>query len=57
VSSVRLLTNNPIKVDQLQRFGIDVAAREPLWVGRNGDNERYLMTKAEKLGHFIEDSS
>ena len=57
VSSVRLLTNNPIKVDQLQRFGVDVAAREPLWVGRSGDNERYLLTKAEKLGHFTEDSS
>ena len=52
VSSVRLVTNNPEKIDQLREFGIEVSERIPLWVGENSHNEFYLKTKEEKLGHF-----
>jgi GTP cyclohydrolase II/3,4-dihydroxy-2-butanone 4-phosphate synthase len=52
VSSVRLLTNNPDKIRQLERFGVEVAGREALWVEDNPDNAFYLRTKAAKLGHI-----
>jgi 3,4-dihydroxy 2-butanone 4-phosphate synthase/GTP cyclohydrolase II len=52
VSSVRLITNNPEKIDQLREFGVEVSERIPLWVGENSHNEFYLKTKEEKLGHF-----
>jgi 3,4-dihydroxy 2-butanone 4-phosphate synthase / GTP cyclohydrolase II len=52
VTSVRLLTNNPEKIDQLAGFGIDVSERVPLWVGENQHNRFYLETKETKLGHL-----
>jgi len=52
VGSVRLLTNNPDKVSQLERFGVEVTGRVPLWVGETQHNLAYLKTKAAKLGHF-----
>ncbi len=53
VESIRLLTNNPDKITQLNALGIDVAGREPLEMDASPHNESYLATKAEKLGHFI----
>ncbi len=55
VGKIRLLTNNPEKVSVLQAAGIEVAERVPLQVGENAENERYLHTKAEKLGHMLQD--
>jgi len=52
VASVRLLTNNPEKIDQLVTFGIEVSERVPLWVGENHHNQFYLETKETKLGHL-----
>jgi GTP cyclohydrolase II len=52
VARVRLLTNNPAKVEVLARQGIEVVERVPLWVGRGAQNERYLATKAAKSGHL-----
>lgn len=54
ISSVRLLTNNPDKIDQLRRFGIDVLGREPLWVGETPENHDYLQTKTVRMGHLTE---
>ena len=56
VSSVRLMTNNPEKIHQLRRLGVDVVERVPHWVGRNGHNRRYLDTKEKKLGHISDES-
>ena len=53
VKQVRLLTNNPEKVETLRLNGIDVVERVPLLVGENIENEHYLQTKANKLGHFL----
>ncbi len=50
---VRLLTNNPRKIDALRDYGIDVVAREPIEVRPNAVNERYLTTKRERLGHLL----
>jgi GTP cyclohydrolase II len=52
VRRVRLLTNNPAKVTALQRLGIEVAERLPLHTPPNPHNEGYLLTKAQRMGHY-----
>ena len=52
-SSVRLLTNNPRKVEMMNGAGIKVVERVPLAVGRNAHNSAYLDTKAKKSGHIL----
>ncbi len=52
IASVRLLTNNPDKIAQLQRYGVDVVERESIWVGETAENHDYLTTKAERMGHI-----
>ncbi len=56
VSSVRLLTNNPDKIEQLTDYGVDVVGREPLWVGETPENSTYLRTKTVRMGHIAEES-
>ena len=51
---VRLMTNNPSKLDGLSRAGIDVSGRVPLHGPINGDNRRYLATKARRSGHRLD---
>lgn len=53
VSSVRLMTNNPDKIESLRRFGVDVLDREPLVAGLNGDNKAYIAAKVDRLGHLV----
>lgn len=52
-SSVRLMTNNPAKIDMMTRCGIEVTERVPLKVGENPHNTDYLATKARKSGHLL----
>ena len=52
-SKVRLLTNNPRKVSQLEEFGIEVPERVAHAFESNEHNERYLAIKAEKSGHIL----
>jgi GTP cyclohydrolase II len=54
VRSVRLMTNNPQKISELQRHGIRVTKRIPLEVEANPANRQYLRTKREKLAHLID---
>jgi GTP cyclohydrolase II len=53
IRALRLMTNNPRKIDAMREIGIDVVERLPLLVQRNPFNERYLTTKASKLGHLF----
>lgn len=53
IPQIRLLTNNPEKVDILTKAGINIVERVPLLVGRNPKNENYLNTKATKMGHLL----
>lgn len=53
IHSVRLMTNNPRKVDALTSYGLNVAERLPLTTGLNPHNADYLDTKASKLGHLM----
>ncbi|NLA64874.1 MAG: GTP cyclohydrolase II, partial [Leucobacter sp.] len=52
VRSVRLLTNNPDKVRQLEQRGVVVSERVPLYVGLNEQNAAYLATKQNRMGHL-----
>jgi GTP cyclohydrolase II len=51
---VRLMTNNPNKLDGLYRAGIDVCGRVPLHAPINADNRRYLAAKATRSGHQLD---
>jgi len=53
IEQVRLLTNNPDKVDQLTQAGIRVTDRIGLVVGAGPVNEQYLATKRERMGHLL----
>ncbi len=55
VTRIRLLTNNPHKVEVLAREGIAVESREPITGERTGHNERYLDAKARRAGHDLVD--
>lgn len=52
---IRLLTNNPDKVSQLEQHGVKVVERVPLIVGASADNVGYLETKRERMGHLLPD--
>ncbi|QCI16519.1 GTP cyclohydrolase II [Buchnera aphidicola (Aphis craccivora)] len=53
IKKIRLLTNNPYKVNMLVSAGIDVVERVPLIAQKNDKNYSYLKTKAEKMGHLL----
>jgi GTP cyclohydrolase II len=53
VNKVRLLSNNPEKVEALERAGVEVVERVPCEVEPSPHAEEYLKTKKEKLGHLF----
>lgn len=53
VSSVRLITNNPLKINYLKNFNIEVKEVIQLVKPTDQFNEFYLQTKKEKLGHLM----
>jgi 3,4-dihydroxy 2-butanone 4-phosphate synthase/GTP cyclohydrolase II len=53
VRKIKLLTNNPKKVVGLQGYGLEIVERVPIEISPNSDNEHYLKTKRDKLGHLI----
>lgn len=53
IDRVRLMTNNPVKVNALTKLGIEIVERLSLETGHNDHNARYLATKAGKLGHLF----
>lgn len=55
VPAVRLLTNNPDKVAELEEYGIAVAERVPLTPRPNDHNIAYLRTKRDRMGHVLPD--
>lgn len=54
VQSIRLMTNNPDKVDQLRELGVDVAERVPHTGPVREHNRAYLQTKMERSGHLLD---
>lgn len=55
VQSVRLITNNPNKIEQLTRYGVSVTDRIPHVIPPNDHNRFYLATKAKRSGHYIDE--
>ena len=53
VKSVKLLTNNPEKKEDLERWGIIVSKRVPILIKANSINAKYLNTKKEKMRHML----
>jgi GTP cyclohydrolase II len=54
IRSIRLLTNNPRKVNELSRLGVRILERQPHVIPPNEFNRFYLETKAAKSGHFLD---
>jgi len=54
IRKVRLLTNNPHKVDSLERYGVKVVERRSIQAAPHDDNIGYLRTKRRKLGHLLD---
>ena len=54
IGSIQLMTNNPKKISELERLGIDVSGRIPHVIPANEWNKFYLETKALRSGHQIE---
>lgn len=54
VKSVQLITNNPNKINQLTRYGVNVAGRISHVIPPNDHNRFYLETKSKRSGHYID---
>lgn len=52
--TLRLMTNNPAKVQAVERDGFKVVERIPLQIEAQAENEMYLATKRLRMGHFLE---
>jgi 3,4-dihydroxy 2-butanone 4-phosphate synthase/GTP cyclohydrolase II len=53
ITKVRLMTNNPVKVEGLMKYGIEVVERVPLEIDAVAENKHYLMTKKIKMNHIL----
>jgi GTP cyclohydrolase II len=55
LKAIRLLSNNPEKVEAVERAGVEVVERVPCLADVLDTSESYLRTKKEKMGHLLED--
>lgn len=53
IKSIRLMTNNPYKINQLKQLGVKINERIPIQVMPNQYNEKYLRSKKEKMNHYL----
>jgi 3,4-dihydroxy 2-butanone 4-phosphate synthase/GTP cyclohydrolase II len=53
LTTLRILTNNPKKLVGIDGFGLTVVEQVPIEMQPKSDNERYLATKRDKLGHRL----
>ena len=53
VKSIRLMTNNPAKIEELEAYGVRVTERIPLEVPAKASNVRYLLTKKQRMRHLL----
>ena len=55
LTTIKLLTNNPRKIEGLEKYGLKIVERVPLVTEPKESNKKYLQTKKEKLGHYLEE--
>ena len=55
LSTIKLLTNNPRKIEGLEKYGLKIVERVPIIIKPNKINREYLKAKKEKLGHYLEE--
>jgi len=55
VKKIKLMTNNPKKIEGIEKYGIKIVERIPIIVKANTKNKKYLKAKKDKLGHYLED--
>ena len=55
LKKMTILTNNPRKIIGIEGYGLEIVDRIPLEIEPNPLNEKYMLTKRDKLGHFILD--
>jgi GTP cyclohydrolase II len=53
IARINLMTNNPEKLDAFENSGIHVESRIPIVISPVADNERYLQTKKDGMGHML----
>ena len=54
ISDIRLITNNPAKIEALERYDIKVVERVPIQMPLNKNDESYLKTKKERMNHLLD---
>ena len=53
VRAIKLMTNNPLKIDNLEKYGVEVVDREPIEISPGCANFEYLKTKKDRMGHLL----
>lgn len=53
INKIKLITNNPTKIDELAKYGVEITERVPVEMPSNKNNEFYLKTKKERMNHLL----
>ena len=53
IKSIRLITNNPFKIDALTSLGVNITDRIPIHIPSNKHNSRYLLSKRDRMNHIL----
>jgi 3,4-dihydroxy 2-butanone 4-phosphate synthase/GTP cyclohydrolase II len=53
LSTIRIMTNNPLKLVGLEGYGLEIVERVPLVLSPTNENREYLDVKRDKLGHLL----